>query len=160
MFSELLVRFEEVKLPGLAPNTRKTYTHSLAAFRAYFVNEGMDPKAHEVRPGHIQGFLHWRRMRNSDGGKRMAPLRAPTLAKDRAVLHAVFRFGETLEVVQGSPVGTVKPPKGDSRELLILKAEQYEALIGACEGRPMLRAFVLVLGESGIRCESEALWLR
>ena len=116
--SELLDRFTEVRLPARAPNTRKTYGHSLTAFRSYFVNEGGDPKAHEVRPGHVQGFLHWRREHSPNGKARSPdnPVKARTLAKDRAVLHAVFTFAETLEVVQGNPVRTVTPPKGDARQ--------------------------------------------
>ena len=158
--SDLLARYEDVRLPSLAPNTRKTYKHSLAAFRTYFVAQGGDPKAHDVRPGHVQGFLHWRRGHGPDGSDRKSPLSARTLAKDRAVLHAVFTFAQELEVVQGNPVGTVKPPKGDAREPLILDADQYEKLLEACEDRPMLYMYVLTLGETGVRCESEALWLR
>lgn len=54
-------------------------------------------------------------------------------------------------------MATVEPPKGDQREPLILDADQYEALLEACEGRPMLALYVLVLGETGVRCNSEAL---
>ena len=76
------------------------------------------------------------------------------------VLHAVFAFAEMLEVVRGNPVRNVPPPKGDSREPLILSAEQYEALLAACASNPMLYLYVLVLGETGVRCNSEGLWLR
>ena len=41
-----------------------------------------------------------------------------------------------------------------------MSADQYEKLLGACEGRPTLFSYVLVLGETGVRCNSEALWLR
>ena len=76
------------------------------------------------------------------------------------MLHGAFSFAETLEVVQGNPVAKVPRPKGDSREPLILNSDQYEALLHACEGRPMLSTYVLVLGETGVRCNSEGLWLR
>ena len=159
--SELLDRFTEVRLPARAPNTRKTYGHSLTAFRSYFVNEGGDPKAHEVRPGHVQGFLHWRREHSPNGKARSPdnPVKARTLAKDRAVLHAVFTFAETLEVVQGNPVRTVTPPKGDARQPVIINDQQLETLLAACE-EPMLRMFVLFLAETGARCESEASFVR
>jgi integrase len=160
VFSELLDRFEETRVPSLAPRTRETYGHSLEAFRTYFVSQGGDPMAHDVRPGHVQDFLHWRRSRSPNGEDRGSPLSARSLAKDRAVLHAVFSLAETLEVVQGNPVAKVTRPKGDAREPLILDAGQYEALLRACEGRPMLWLYVLVLGETGVRCNSEALWLR
>jgi integrase len=83
-----------------------------------------------------------------------------SLARERAILHNVFAFGETLEVVTSNPVPKTRVPKGDSREPVILSADQYEALLDACEGRPFLKLFVLILGETGVRCESEALWLR
>src|SRR5206468_2408391 len=37
---------------------------------------------------------------------------------------------------------------------------QYDALVKATTDRPMLALYVLVLGETGVRCNSEALWLR
>ena len=51
-------------------------------------------------------------------------------------------------------------PKGDVREPIILDVDEYEKLLAACTGRPMLALYVLVLGETGVRCNSEALWLR
>ena len=60
-FSELLARFREVRLPDRAPRTQETYRASLDAFSTFFVEQGGDPKAHEIRPGHVTDFLHWRR---------------------------------------------------------------------------------------------------
>jgi integrase len=158
-FSDLVARFRDERLPDKAPRTRETYAHSLEAFERYFVTEGGDPECQEIRPGHVQDFLYWRRTRSPDGSKRKA-LSPRSLAKDRAVLHAVFSFAETLEVVQGNPVSKVAKPKGDVREPIILDADQYQKLIAACGDRPMLALYVLVLGETGVRCNSEALWLR
>ena len=90
--SELLDRYEEVLLPERAPRTQETYGHSLQAARTYFVEQGGDPGTHEVRPGHVQDFLYWRRTRSPDGTTRKTPLTPRSLAKDRAVLHAVFAF--------------------------------------------------------------------
>ena len=85
---------------------------------------------------------------------------ARSLAKDRAVLHAVFAFGELLEIVDANPVRKVKPPKGDSREPIILSAKEYGKLVTACTKKLMVQTYVLVLGEAGLRANSEALWLR
>lgn len=173
-FSALLTRFRDTKLPDLAPNTRDTYSASLRAFRAYFVTRGGDPRVAEVRAGHIQDFLSWFRTHRTNGKKRIReeeledgttkktpkPLSARSLAKTRTTLHRVFAFAESLEVIPSNPVKKVEAPKGDAREPLILDAGQYEKLLEACEDRPMLHAYVLVLGEAGLRCESEALWLR
>jgi integrase len=46
------------------------------------------------------------------------------------------------------------------REPIIITDGEYEKLLVACEGRPMLQLYVLVLGETGVRCNSEGLWLR
>lgn len=157
--SQLLDRFEEVKVPRKSPTTQRTYANSLKAFKTFFVHQGKDPKAHELRPGHIEAFLDWREVHQPDG-TRCEPLSTRTRAKDRAVLHSIFAYAETLEIVQSNPVAKTEVPKGDCREPLILDPDQYEALLTACEDRPMLSVYVLVLGEAGLRCESEALWLR
>jgi len=83
-----------------------------------------------------------------------------TLQKDRATLHAVFAFAEELELREGNPVGRVSVPKADPRDPVILSDDQYERLLPECADRPMLRLYVLVLGETGARCESEALYVR
>lgn len=159
-FSEMLRRYRVDVLPNLSSNSQKAYHTSLKAFETYFVTEGGDPAAHDVTRGHVNGFMVWRRRHAPDGSKRMTPCSARTVAKDRVVLHIVFSFAEGLEVVPSNPVARTDPPKGDAREPIILKPDQYEALLAACEGRPMLKLYTLVLGETGVRCDSEALWLR
>ncbi len=57
------------------------------------------------------------------------------------------------------PVARTKAPKGDSRQPVILTETQYEALLAVCED-PMVQLYVLLLGETGARSESEALWLK
>ena len=108
----------------------------------------------------ISGFMSWRRFHSPDGSRLSKPLAARTVAKDRVVLGIVLGFGEDQEIVDSNPVRKVEAEEGDSREPLILDAAQYEALLGACEGHSMLEPYVLVLGEAGLRCDSEALWLR
>ena len=158
--SELLERFKASALPQLAPLTQKSYGTSLLAFTTYFVNEGGDPKAHEVTRGHVNGFMDWRRRHFPDGTLRPKPVAARTIAKDRVVLHVVFTFAEGLEVVPSNPVARTDAPKGDSREPVLLKPDEYEELLKACVDQPMLALYALVLGEAGLRCDSEALWLR
>ena len=41
----------------------------------------------------------------------------------------------------------------------MLDADQYDALVTAYDGRPMLQLYVLLLGEAGLRADSEALHL-
>lgn len=159
-FSELVARYKASALPQLAPLTQKSYGTSLLAFNTYFVTEGGDPKAHDVTRGHVNGFMDWRRRHRPNGTLSKRPASARTIAKDRVVLGVVFAFAEGLEVVPSNPVTKTEGPKGDSREPVILSPDQYEALLVACKDRPMLALYVLVLGEAGLRCDSEALWLR
>jgi integrase len=159
-FSELLERYKASALPQLAPLTQKSYATSLLAFTTYFVKEGGDPKAHDVTRGHVNGFMDWRRRHRPKGTLAAKAVSARTIAKDRVVLHVIFAFAEGLEVVPSNPVARTDAPKGDTREPVLLTPDQYKALLDACEGRPMLKLYTLVLGETGLRCDSEALWLR
>ncbi len=76
------------------------------------------------------------------------------------MLHAVFALAERLEYRDGNPVARTKALKSDPRTPVILSTEEYGRFLASCEGRPMLELFVLTLGETGARCESEVLWLR
>ncbi len=130
------------------------------ALRRFFVVENGDPEVQSIGRGQIQAFLHWRRHHKPDGIERKTPVSGRTLEKDRAMAHNLFAFAESLELVGVNPVAKVKPPKYDKREYIILKDDEYESLLTATEANPFLRLYVLVLGETGMRCESEALWLR
>jgi integrase len=57
-------------------------------------------------------------------------------------------------------VKRTKRRKADAHEPAILTADEYERLLVACAENPTLALFVLLLGETGMRCESEALHLR
>ena len=83
-----------------------------------------------------------------------------TLSKERAVLHSIFAFAGKLELCSGNPVTGSDNPKWDKREPIILDADQYEKLLTASAHHPMLWLHVLTLGEAGLRCDSECLWLR
>lgn len=154
--SVLFDRFEEKKLPPLAENTRKTYADSLAAFRTYFTGR-RDLEVGKVRQAHVIDFMDWRRTHRPDGSA--AETSARTVAKDRAVLSAVFSYAQELELRDGNPVKNVKAPKHDAREAVILSGEEFDRLLAQCED-PMLRTYVLTLVETGGRCDSEVLWLR
>ena len=110
--SELLDRFEKVDLPTLAPNTRKTYAGSLAAFRTDFVEEGDDPRANEVRPGHVQGFLHWRRTRNPDGSGNEPPSRPGPWRRTGRSSTPCFGSGGPWRWSRGTRFGRSGPRRG------------------------------------------------
>ena len=155
-FSELLQRFKSDYVPALAPNTRAAYTDSLKPVRAYFVKELGDLSVETIQAAHVRGYLTWRRVHGPRGEKRSRPLSNRTLQKDRAVLHRIFAVADELEIRDGNPVARVGPPKHDGREAVILTEAEYDRLIDACT-RPMLRLWALVLGETGVRCDSEGL---
>ena len=155
--SGVFAKFEAERLPLLAPNTRSTYQASIAMFRQFFVGNMGDPPVDRVRSGHVKDFLNWRRT-HCRQGKRSLSNR--TIQKDRTTLHGVFAFAEELELREGNPVTRVTAPKADSRDPVILDDNQYARLVAACEENPMLRLYVLAMGETGARCESELLYLQ
>lgn len=160
-FSTLLAEFEE-QLAGRVGGTRRSYNDSLKPFRAYFVEALGDPALDKIRAAHIDAYMDWRRTnrlpgrRKTDGG----PLHPRTLNKDRSVLHRLFAIAERREYVQGNPVKRTERRKTDSHEPVIITSEEYERLLAACSTSPTLVLYVLLLGETGMRCESEALHLR
>lgn len=157
--SELLRQFEQDELPTLAPGTRRSYRDSLTPIREYFVEKGGNPRLDQIHAKHIKSYLAWRRVHRLNGKK---PLSGRTLAKDRAVLHRIFEIAERLEYREGNPVGKVEIPRYDQRDPVLLTDDEYERLLKECESsrNPMLSLYTLFLGETGVRCRSEALWLR
>lgn len=155
--SELFANFERDWLPALARGTREAYRDSLKPIRQYFVEQLQDPTIDRVHARHVMEFLAWRRAHRIRGG---VALTNRTVAKDRAVLSRIFAIAEELEYRDGNPVKRVQAPKSDGRDPIILDVDQYEQLLAHCGERELLRLYVLVLGEAGLRCESEALHLR
>lgn len=153
----LLQRYEGEKLPLLSPNTRLSYATSLKLFRKFLDRIPSALAVHEFRSGHGTEFLSWARVKPLSG---RAPSSNRTLERHRAVLHAVFSFAEELELREGNPITRVSRPKVEIRDPVILDEVQYERLIAESAHNPFLELFVQVLGESGMRCESEALWLQ
>lgn len=158
--SELLELFRDEYLPELAPGTQASYEDSLKPIRVYFREELGDPPLHRIHGRHVKGYLSWRRLRNADGTLRKKALSNRTLQKDRAVLHRLFSIAEKMELRDGNPVARVEPPKAQERDPVILTPDQYQALLTECSSEPMLALYALLLGETGLRCLSEALWLR
>jgi integrase/recombinase XerD len=167
--SALFDRFERQELPALAEGTQDAYRDSLKPIRGYFVDEMRDPPIDAVHARHVRDFLAWRRVHRLEiarEGKKPTPIekRAPvsnrTMQKDRAVLHRIFELAEQLELRDGNPVSRVQPPKSDGRDPVILSAEEYDRLLAACDGGPLLRLYALTFGEGGLRCESEVLQLQ
>jgi len=163
--SELLARFEAEELSTKSPGCRRSYVASVKPIRLYFEGEVGNPVVDRLRAGDIEGFLTWRRghrVRTNDDGDIAAvnaAVQERTVAKDRAVLHAIFAMAERREYRDGNPVARTKSPKYDARQPVILSDAEYQKLLEQCD-EAVLRLYVLVLGETGARDESEALWIR
>lgn len=158
-FSELLRRYREEQLPDKSKGTQKAYEATLRPAEFYFLGKLGDPMLDQIHSAHIKAYLSWRRSHGPDGTPIEQPLSNRSRAKDRAVLHQMFAFAVLLELREGNPVRRVPKIKGDTKEPVLLTREQYDALLKACDD-PMVRLYVTVLGETGARDESEALWLR
>lgn len=160
--STLLGRFERDEVPGLAEASQRAYKDALDRFRLFFVKRGDDPLVRNVDAGDVDAYLSWRRWHRPDGQKRDEPLSGHTLQKDRSVLSCVFSKAVDWRMRDGNPVARTNPPKADDRTPVILDEEQYERLLEAAKAskNPMAYVYVLTLGEAGMRCDSEALWLR
>lgn len=160
--SELLDRFVEDAVPGLAERSQRIYEDAVDRFRLFFVEEGSDPLARNVDAGDCESYLSWRRWHSPDGSRRSEPLSGYTLEKDRSVLSRVFAKAVDWGHREANPVLRTDRPKVDERDPVILSEEQYERLLEEARAskNPMAGLYVLLLGETGLRSDSEALWLR
>jgi site-specific recombinase XerD len=144
-----------------ASRVAQVYRLSLAAFRAFFVSQLGDPRVDQIHSGHVEEFMTWRALHRQHQGKWLErPLHNRTVQKDRTVLHSVFNFACRLHWREGNPVADTDAPKADERQPVILTEAQYTALLNVVADRPELRLYILAMGETGARCESEILWLR
>ena len=138
----------------------KTYPKSLRALHRYFVGKLGDPLVGKIHSGHVMKFLTWRATHRPDGSKRETPLKPRTLIKDRAVLRVAFKQAMLWRWVKVNPVAATEPPKVQKFNPVMLTTDEYERLLSECEHDPMLHLWILLCGETGVRCLSEALWLR
>lgn len=159
-FSRFSKRYEREEVVKLAENSQRQYGIDLRSARAYFESCG-DPDVADISKGDIKRFIAWRRVHTPDGGERDTPLSEATLRRAAGVLSALFTYAVDTDHRDANPVHQLSSlPKGSSREAYILDPEEYDALLAELEGRPMARTFALVVGETAMRTQSEAAWLR
>lgn len=159
-FSELVARFEDDYLPTLAATTQESYMKSLRPSTAFFTQGLRDPKLRDVDGPHFERFLTWRRTHGPDGERRPVPVSSCTLVRDRAVAHRMFKKAMQWGQLDRNPVSLTDKPKIDKRDPVLLRPDQLQDLYDACMDRgPMVLTYVTLLAETGVRCESEALWL-
>ncbi len=168
--SALIAEFRRVVMPTLSAGTQGSYSDSLKVIEPYFVRELGDPSVAKIRAGDVARFLSWRQthkpksQRGPDGSLVVTMVSGKTsnrtIAKDRTVLHTLLGKAAEWEYIEANVVARTKAPKADARPYTILSEAEYELLLTECQRDPMLATYVLLLGETGMRCESEALWLR
>lgn len=156
--SKLFERFEEDYVPGLSKRSQRIYKDALDRFRLFYVKRGGDPLVRDMDAGDVDRYLSWRRWHAPDGSKRKKPLSGHTLQKDRSVLSCVFGKAVDWRHREANPVLRTDPPKADDRNPVILDADQYEKLLKEAKAsrNPMAYLYVLLLGETGLRSDSEA----
>ncbi len=158
--SGLADQFEAETLPKVSRGTATTYKCALKRVREFFTG-ALDLPVDRVRKAHVKRFLDWRAGRRYRKGAEgpVGPVSNRTLVKERTMLHTLFAYAEECEYRDGNPVAKVRRPKADVREPVILTDGEYGRLLLECAD-PALYLYAVVLGEAGLRDESEALWLR
>lgn len=158
--SAFLKRFEEEEIPQLADSSRTQYAGTVKALRSYFVELRDDPRLRDLSKADVKRWLRWRRTHSADGTKREEPLSPYSLKTGFAVFRRILEDAHDLELIPGNPASRVDGPKVEEREPVLLSGDQLDELLEACGEDDMLRTYVLVLSEAGLRSRSEAPWLR
>jgi len=163
-FSDMLDRYEADKLPTKREATQVSYRNSIASMRIYFVDGRLgNPRLDDIEPDQIDAYLTWRRLRDTHGEKLNAPLSERSREKEWAILHKLFGIARRLGWREGpNPVDFVDKPEPEGREPILLEYGQTEKLLAECRKskNPMMYLYVLTLLETGVRCNSECLWIK
>lgn len=124
------------------------------------MDRGRDPRLRQLGRGDVKRFLAWRRWHASDGKEREEPLSGHTLRREYATFRRALEHARDLELIEANPADKVDAPKVEDREPVLLSDEQLEELLEACGEDDMLRLYLLLLSEAGLRSRSEALHVR
>jgi integrase len=178
----LIQRYDDYDLATRKPQTQRCYRTSLTPLRAFFGSHD-NPDLVQVTPALVIEYATWRRNYHPNGTpgrppakprtkdrekeltnrpKRATPIAERTVRKDLRILRLVFRRAEMEELRRDNPVSKAIPqlPKIPKFHPVILSDQELLTLLGATEHNPMLWFYTLLLSESGVRCDSEALFLR
>lgn len=158
--SRFIERFRREEVSQLAESSQRSYNATLDALNVFFVERGRDPKLRKLGRGDVKRFLAWRRTHDSKGRERETQLADKTLQTEYSIFRRMLGHAFDLELIDGNPAARVAAPKVENREPVLLSDEQLEQLLAECEGDDMLRLYVLLLAETGVRSRSEALHVR
>lgn len=173
-FSELLEEFEILGMAGLSEATVRAYGDSLKPLRLYFVDgyrngrreavADRDPWVHDIDEATVLSYMAWRSNHTLSGNGRpkKGDIANRTVNKDVAVLHKALELGAKLKARSGdNPASDADKFKEPDFKPTILSPGQINRLIEATrESRqPMLYPFTVILADSALRSEKEALHL-
>jgi integrase len=127
--------------------TQRKYTNAIRCLRGFYADRG-DPPADRLE--NLDDFLRWRT------AQKVLPT---TLAQDRIVASALFDWAIGKRLLDHNPARQSPAPKIKARDPVILTDPELERLLEECTD-PLLRFYVVVQAEAGLRCESEVLWLQ
>jgi integrase len=184
--SRLCERFREEELPEYTNSTTVAhYRTELGLVEEFFVQRNGDPEVREVSRG-LAGreYRKWREktLRRGHGHKKARSKKASksTVRGSLTFLHLLFEFAFELDVIDVNPAkASRRRNRGregqydNRRRPEIISSMQYTRLLrealkladnaaggGGChEPADMCYGYIVVVGELGLRNESEALWL-
>lgn len=174
-FSKLLEQFETLGMAGVSRQTVRAYGDSLKPLRLYFVDgyrngyraavPERDPWVHEVDEAAVLSYMAWRstHVLSGEGLPRKGSTANRTVNKDRAVLHKALELAGKLSARSGdNPAAKANKFKEPDFMPTILSPTQVDRLIESCRQsrQPMLYPFAVVLADSAVRSEKEALHLK
>lgn len=160
-FSRFLKRWEREHVSTLSEGSQAKYGVEARAFRTFFRDLHDDPHVGDLSKGLVKRFVSWRRVHRPDGTDRDEPLADVTVGASLSILSSMLSHAVDAEYLDANPAKRLQnKPSGSGREAYILSPEEYEKLLEALEDRPMAGTYALVVGETGLRTQSEATWLR
>ena len=186
--SELIALFRESEIPLYdAESTKRGYLNELDIGEVYWVDRRGDLKVRDLMPLDVTDFRTWRRtfVKKGNGHKTLRTTTCSKATVNGSVrfLHLLLEWARTeLMVIDANPASRPRRSRGrgrvgrydNRRRPEILSGEQYADLLRECfnvddnpkggaacrEPTDLVYGYVLLVGEAGLRNESEALWVR
>ena len=143
-----------IKRPDLKETTYRRYE---ALLRIHFLPTLGKVPLKKITPAQLQRLEHARRGAPV-AGRTHQVVGAVTVQRAHAVLHALLEDARRLGHVTINVCESVRPPRGEPRELHPLTLEQVDALLDAVRGERLEAIYVLALA-TGLR-EGELLALK
>ena len=154
--SDLAADFiEALDAQNKRPRTRQTYADSIKQFDEFLADKGMPRAVSSIRREHVESFITYllREKRHPVTGALLKP--ATASVRFRA-LQSFFKWAvEEEDLIDESPMRSMKPPTIDEVPTPFLRDADLKRLLKACEGRAFEdrrdMAVIRLLIETGVR---------